>query len=254
MARPSSKKGLGIRSSPDSRALVSQESLANQSEIPNADQDLRNQRERSAATFSPAGTCFVVSQTGLIATAFHVVAGSGVVEVLLHDGRRVDATIEAKNSLLDIALLKVAERTPEYLSLAPTGSVRLGDNVFTVGFPVADVLGTSPKYTEGSISSLSGLVDEAGFFQISVPVQPGNSGGPLVDSRGDVVGVVVSTAAVERFYERTGALPQNVSWAVKSEYLGLLIGDPAPRLRRAASRTDATDRAVKAVCAIRART
>ena len=79
------------------------------------------------------------------------------------------------------------------------------------------------KYTDGSISSLSGIQGDATFFQISVPIQPGNSGGPLVNQEGNVVGIVTATAAVEAFYQATGSMPQNVNWAVKGAYASLLL-------------------------------
>ena len=85
------------------------------------------------------------------------------------------------------------------------------------------ILGKEVKYTDGSISSLSGLQGDATFFQINVPIQPGNSGGPLVNADGDVVGVVTATAAVEAFYKSVGAMPQNVNWAVKGAYASLLL-------------------------------
>jgi len=85
--------------------------------------------------------------------------------------------------------------------------------VFTVGYPVTDILGEELKFTDGVISSLSGVGDDAAFVQITVPLQPGNSGGPLVNNAGEVVGVVTSTAAVANFVRTVGTLPQNINWA-----------------------------------------
>jgi len=97
---------------------------------------------------------------------------------------------------------------------------------------VSDILGKEVKYTDGSISFLSGLQGNATFFQISVPVQPGNSGGPLVNQDGNVVGVVTAVAAVEAFYKATGSLPQNVNWAVKGAYASLLLPPDIQRKKR----------------------
>lgn len=132
------------------------------------------------------------------------------------------------------------------------GALRVGDPVFTIGFPVAPMLGSEPKFTDGSVSSLSGPGGEAMLMQISVPIQPGNSGGPLVSEAGDVVGIVSSTAAIQPFLAATGTLPQNVNWAVKSEYMRPLFDEPEP-LPPAAGRRDAIDRALRATCAIEAR-
>lgn len=129
--------------------------------------------------------------------------------------------------------------------------MRAGDHVFTVGFPAAAFLGTEPKYTDGSVSALSGPGNEATLIQMTVPVQPGNSGGPLLNDEGQIVGVVTSTAALLAFLEGTGTLPQNVNWAVKSEYATLLFQAPAKQAP-ASSRTEAISSATKATCMIEA--
>jgi S1-C subfamily serine protease len=76
-----------------------------------------------------------------------------------------------------------------------------------------------PKLSKGDVSSLSGLQDDVKYFQTSVPIQPGNSGGALVDERGNVVGVVTSQLSQKAALESTGTLAQNVNYAVKSSYL-----------------------------------
>src|SRR5207302_7312555 len=107
------------------------------------------------------------------------------------------------------------------IPLAPESRVKLGEAVFTVGFPNPDVQGVEPKLTRGEISSLAGIHDDPRYFQISVPVQPGNSGGALVDESGNVVGVVTARLDDVTTYEVSGALPQNVNYAVK----GALVHD-----------------------------
>ncbi len=128
-------------------------------------------------------------------------------------------------------------------------SVRVGDSVFTIGFPAMNLLGEEAKFTDGSVSALSGPEGESSLMQITVPVQPGNSGGPLLNIEGHVVGVVTSSAAVSTFLKATGALPQNVNWAVKSEYAVPLIEEP-PLQPKARDRREAVDRAVAATCRI----
>jgi S1-C subfamily serine protease len=88
-----------------------------------------------------------------------------------------------------------------------------------VGFPNIGLQGFAPKLTKGEISSLSGAADDARHFQISVPAQPGNSGGALVDERGNVVGVVAARLSPGAALETSGALPENVNYAIKSSYL-----------------------------------
>jgi S1-C subfamily serine protease len=95
----------------------------------------------------------------------------------------------------------------------------LGGTVARVGFPNIGLQGFAPKLAKGEIASLSGATDDARNFQISVPVQPGNSGGALVDERGNVVGVVSAKLNARAPLASSGALPENVNYAVKSSYL-----------------------------------
>ena len=103
-------------------------------------------------------------------------------------------------------------------------AMRLGSTVATVGFPNVGLQGFAPKLARGEIAALSGAQDDARYFQISVPVQPGNSGGALVDERGNVVGVVSAKVFADGHHARAalaagGALPENVNYAVKSSFL-----------------------------------
>ena len=118
----------------------------------------------------------------------------------------------------DLALLK-AEGTFKPLPVASSRSVKLGGTVATVGFPNIGLQGFSPKLSKGEIASLAGAGDDPRYFQISVPVQPGNSGGALVDERGNVVGVVAAKLNAEAALASAGALPENVNYAVKSSFL-----------------------------------
>ena len=89
----------------------------------------------------------------------------------------------------------------------------------TVGFPNIRLQGFAPKLAKGEIASLSGAQDDALYFQISVPVQLGNSGGVLVDERGNAVGVASAKLSARAALSATGALPENVNYAVKSSFL-----------------------------------
>ena len=195
------------------------------------------------------GTCFAVSPNGSVITSHHVIDGASSIAVTLADGKTITAVVESSSPANDIAALRLAASTPEYLSFTSTKSVKLGDQVFTIGYPLKSILGSDAKFTEGSISALTGFQGEVAYMQISVPVQPGNSGGPLVNNRGDVVGMIAATAAVQAFYQATGSLPQNVNWAVKSDYIQPMI-DEASLRTPAANRGEAISRVQKAVCQV----
>lgn len=175
-----------------------------------------------------SGTGFFIDASGQLVTSYHVVKGAQRIIVYTNDGTAHDAQLVRFSRATDLAILSIDYRPSRYLTLAAANSSHPGDRVFTFGFPVLEMLGWEPKFTEGAISSLSGMGDEASYAQISVPVQPGNSGGPLVNEHGEVVGVIASGAKLNDFFEKAGTLPQNVNWAVRSEYIAPLIKSAAP--------------------------
>jgi len=198
------------------------------------------------------GTGFCVGDDGLILTSYHVVGGAASITVRLADGRVVPAEIKQASQSTDLAILKVNAKTPVYLCLSAPRAVKVGDRVFTMGYPFVNLLGGEPKFTEGSISSLSGVVGEASLLQITVPIQPGNSGGPLVDDKGNVVGIITSTAAAIPFFKETGSLPQNVNWAVKSELASLLFDQSLVECAQLTDRREVIKRVQGAICGIEA--
>jgi len=118
----------------------------------------------------------------------------------------------------DLVLLK-CEGIFSPLPVISSRNVRLGNSVATVGFPNTQLQGFAPKLAKGEIASLSGAADDAKYFQVSVPVQPGNSGGALVDKHGNVVGVISAKLDAMETLRSSGMLPENVNYAVKSSFL-----------------------------------
>jgi S1-C subfamily serine protease len=180
----------------------------------------------SVSTFY--GTAFVIDPDGYLLTAYHVVDEASYISVSCPGVGSRHAIVDAKAPLVDLAVLRVdGPHLNDYLSIA-SRQATLGEKVFTVGYPVPGILGADPKYTDGTISSLSGPGGDASFFQINVSVQPGNSGGALLDERGDVLGVVVAAASPAAFLKQTGTLPQNVNWAVKAAFVAPLLKTSQP--------------------------
>ena len=173
------------------------------------------------ATFT--GTGFFISKNGFLATNYHVIADASSVIVKDYRGQSYAATIVHSDRANDLALLKV-DGDFIALSIARSSSVRRGDSVFTLGFPNTNLQGHAVKLTDGTISSISGIKDEPNSFQISVPIQPGNSGGPLIDRNGLVVGVIVSKLSAVAAINSGSTIPEAVNYAVKSNYLLELIG------------------------------
>jgi TPR repeat protein len=164
-----------------------------------------------------SGSGFFITDDGFLVTNEHVVK-DGVQIRLVTSAGLIPARVVKVDAANDLALLK-AEGKFAALPVAASRTVHLGSTVATVGFPNIGLQGFSPKFARGEISSLSGPRDDARYFQISVPVQPGNSGGALVDERGNVVGVVSAALSARAALATSGALPQNVNYAVKSSFL-----------------------------------
>ena len=121
----------------------------------------------------------------------------------------------ATDTANDLALLKTNAHPEKVaaLRLMP----RLGESVEAFGYPLADILATSGNFSLGNISALSGLGDDSRYLQISVPVQPGNSGGPLLDQHGNLVGIVSAKLnALNVMLQKEGDIPQNVNFALKA--------------------------------------
>jgi TPR repeat protein len=177
----------------------------------------RSAIESSDAESKVTGTGFLITQNGYLVTNHHVVKDSDKVRVQTASGL-LDAVVIRTDGASDLALLKVTG-TFDALPVVSSRIASLGATVATVGFPNIGLQGFEPKLSKGDISSLSGIQDDVRHFQISVPVQPGNSGGPLFDERGNVVGVVTSQLSQEAALKSTGTLAQSVNYAVKSSYL-----------------------------------
>lgn len=166
-----------------------------------------------------SGTAFFVAPN-LVVTNAHVVQDYQAAYLVLPSGARVSAMVLKIDANNDLALLQTKSyESSNWLVLEESTEADLADEVFTIGFPNPEIQGKEPKYTDGRISSVSGMGDDPTFYQVTIPVQPGNSGGPLVNRHGQVIGVVTSKLADIATFQTTGSIPQNVNYAVKIPYL-----------------------------------
>lgn len=184
-----------------------------------------------------SGTGFFITEDGYLITNEHVAGMGANVRIRTAAGTLV-AKVLRVDKLNDLALLKVEGRFPA-LAIGESRNVKLGATVATVGFPNPDLQGFSPKLAKGEIGGLAGVRDDARHFQVSAPIQPGNSGGALVDERGNVIGVVVATLNQKAAIATSGSLAQNVNYAVKGRLLLPLleaVPDAVAKLKGATTR------------------
>jgi len=181
----------------------------------------QQERERQAAEEAKrnalsTGTGFFVTSDGYLITNHHVISDKNTYAVRDSKGHYYRANVVARDQSKDLALLKIEGRFPA-LKIGNSDAVTKGQRVMAVGYPQISVQGNESKVTDGIVNSLSGLRNDDDWFQISVPIQAGNSGGPLVSENGTVYGVVVATLNASKVMAATGNLPQNVNYAIKSK-------------------------------------
>jgi len=169
--------------------------------------ELEEERSRNAVY---TGTGFFVSQDGHIVTNAHVVEDKHNIAVRTLGDKFYRATVIGRDHTLDLALLQVETSSPS-LQVVSSKTVAKGQRVLALGYPHISIQGNESKVTDGIISSFSGYKGDSSKYQISVPVQSGNSGGPLFNESGQVVGVIVAKIEKNEY--------ENVSYAIKSDIL-----------------------------------
>ena len=168
------------------------------------------------AWWSGTASGFILSTDGFVVTNHHVIEDATRVELDVKVGeewKSVEAEVVAFDAASDLAILKIDSKAIGHIRSIPYSinpdPANLGTKVFTLGFPETNVLGSELKFTEGSVSSRSGFKGDVTTYQISVPLHHGNSGGPLFNEEGNLIGVVNSGVPSM----------QNVSYGVKASYL-----------------------------------
>ncbi|WP_298244454.1 trypsin-like peptidase domain-containing protein [uncultured Bradyrhizobium sp.] len=166
---------------------------------------------------SKSGTGFVVSANGHIVTNNHVIEGCSDLKGNLTGEAAMALRVVSSDATNDLALLQ-APSTATFKEVARIRdrSIRSGDSVVAIGFPYRGLLSSDFTVTTGIVSSLSGMRNDSRFLQISAPVQPGNSGGPLFDTTGQIVGVVTGKLDNLRIAVATGNIPENINFAIKT--------------------------------------
>ncbi len=178
----------------------------------------------SASEWKGNGSGFFISEKGYIATNYHVVKDATAIQVEYFQ-KGIKYTFSARvivtDKQNDLAVIQINDPKFKTLQTIPyvfSSTIKdVGTEVFALGYPIANVMGDEIKFTDGKISSKTGVQGDVTVYQISVPIQPGNSGGPLFDNKGNLVGITSSALNKEYFNS------ENVNYAIKTTYLKNLV-------------------------------
>lgn len=193
------------------------------------------------------GSGFFVNDKGYLLTNQHVIDGCGVVRIRQGEETNI-AKLVAADELNDLALLSVDGTETSGVTFRDGPGIRPGDDVVALGFPLQGLLASSVTVTTGIVSNLAGIGDNRAFLQITAPVQPGNSGGPLLDNAGNLVGVIVAKLNAITVAGATGDIPQNVNFAVNATLARIFLDSEGTdyRLARSTEKLPAADIAARA--------
>ncbi len=175
--------------------------------------------DQEQAMTGSQGTGFVITKQGHLLTCAHVLGKQKEATITIK-GKRFVADVLASDEKLDVALLRMRDvKGDEFQPVAfrRADQYSMGEDVFTIGYPMSALLGESARMSKGLLSATAGIKDDPNQVQISAEIAPGNSGGPVLDRNGQIVGIVQQTLNPWKVAQETGgALPQNINFATKS--------------------------------------
>jgi S1-C subfamily serine protease len=192
----------------------------------------------SSKPVSQSGTGFVISNAGHIVTNQHVVQGC-VGDILgnLSGEAPVKLRLVSGDETNDLALLQAPNPFKDVATIRDK-AIRPGDSVVAIGYPYHGLLTSDFTVTTGIVSSLSGILNDTRYLQISAAVQPGNSGGPLLDTGGELVGIVSAKLDALKFARATGNIPENINFAIKTGMLRDFLDNSVVPYQTAAARDE----------------
>lgn len=175
-----------------------------------------NRADPAESLTGDTGSGFFVTPEGQLVTNEHVVHECKTIAVQFHNVT-LPANLIARDPANDLAVLDT--HNPGKTAVSMRESARLGEGIAVFGFPLNGILSSGGNFTLGNVTATSGLGDDSRHFQISAPVQPGNSGGPLLDLSGNVVGIVQAKFNAIRMASVTNDIAENINFAIKSEII-----------------------------------
>ncbi|HEV2504788.1 MAG TPA: trypsin-like peptidase domain-containing protein [Mesorhizobium sp.] len=201
-----------------------------------------------------SGTGFAVTKDGWLLTNAHVIDGCERIEA---NGKTI-STDPRVDSINDLALIKLQLSEPARPFVFRQSPTRLGEDIVAIGYPLMGLLSDSIKVTTGNVNSLAGLRNDTRYIQISTPIQPGNSGGPIIDRDGYLLGITTATFS-KKTADELGITAQNINFALKASVADLflqsqnIVGESAnkPADQPALSTADLTAKMATSVFQIR---
>ena len=191
----------------------------------------------TSSEWKSSGTGFFIDKKGYLVTNHHVIENGKTFEISVTKNGKTseyNAEIISVDKQNDLAILKINDS--DFLPLSglnynfDTKTQDVGSSVFALGYPLTQLMGNEIKFTDGKISSKSGFQGDITTYQISVPIQSGNSGGPLFDEKGNLVGI--TSSGINKKLD----LAENANYAIKTSYLKLLIDSIDEKLELPKSR------------------
>ena len=179
-------------------------------------------------TFKSMGSGFFISPS-IIVTNAHVLNGESIVKIY-QDGEEHLAQMIYTNNDLDIALLRCEETDSPYFRLLSSSDYSIATPVFVLGYPLSDILGAEIRVTSGIVNARSGIDGNTNYIQISAPVQPGNSGGPVLNSDYAVIGMASSKLSDEFSIAKTNNISQNINFAIDSDLISFVATGNIPEI------------------------
>jgi hypothetical protein len=171
----------------------------------------RSGSRNSGLKLASVGSGFLVSQDGHILTNNHVVERCTEIRIPVHSETATRVVSDKTN---DLAVLRANLPNKSALIFQDAEGVKQGEGISVFGFPLDGYLPAAGNFTVGIVSALAGPGNNASLVQITAPVQPGNSGGPMLNRHGHIVGVIVGKADAIRIASATGDIPQNINFAI----------------------------------------
>ena len=190
-----------------------------------------------------SGSGIFVNSDGMVLTNAHVINGCKTIMVKAYNATPTSGLLDSVDPKNDLALIRTRSDYGVPAMFRPQNRpARLGENIGVIGYPLLGMLSNEPKATFGQVNSVAGMNNDYTLLQISAPIQPGNSGGPVYDQNGQVLGIVVSTAS-PALAAKIGVVPQNINFAIRSEIAQIFMTAHGVEFRTSgfSSRMDTAD-------------